>query len=304
MDFNDFNAPTEKITTSWSDSAGIELFIKREDLIHPLVSGNKFRKLKYNLLEAKDKGYKQVLSFGGAFSNHIHALSAAGSLMGFKTIGIIRGEKQEILNPTLKFASENGMQLEWISRELYRDKHLPEFLATIKEKFPRTYIIPEGGTNELAIKGCEEILQDISFNPDFICTAVGTGGSIAVFINSSLSNQKVLGFSALKGEWIKDEVKKLVSNAYSNWEVFTDYHFGGYAKMTSELIQFIDEFHSETNIRLEPIYTGKMFYGIKKMCESNLFIPNSRILTLHTGGLQGLGGLHNKIVKLRQHIVL
>ena len=304
MDFNDFNAPTEKITTSWSDSAGIELFIKREDLIHPLVSGNKFRKLKYNLLEAKDKGYKQVLSFGGAFSNHIHALSAAGSLMGFKTIGIIRGEKQEILNPTLKFASENGMQLEWISRELYRDKHLPEFLATIKEKFPRTYIIPEGGTNELAIKGCEEILQDISFNPDYICTAVGTGGTIAGLINSSLSNQKVLGFSALKGEWIKDEVKKLVSNAYSNWEVFTDYHFGGYAKMTSELIQFIDEFHSETNIQLEPIYTGKMFYGIKKMCESHLFIPNSRILTLHTGGLQGLGGLHNKIVKLRQHIVL
>src|SRR5690606_10955628 len=183
----------------------MKIYIKREDLLHPYVSGNKFRKLKYNLLEAKKQGYSTILTFGGAFSNHISAVSYAAKEFGFQSIGIIRGEElfDKINdNPTLKFAQVNGMQFEFVSRETYRQKDSEIFIEKLHQKFGNFYIVPEGGTNELAVKGCEEILTDQDDIFDYICCAVGTGGTISGIINSSKPHQKVLGFPALKGDFL------------------------------------------------------------------------------------------------------
>lgn len=191
----------------------ISLIIKREDLIHPFVSGNKFRKLKYNLLQAKANNRDTLLTFGGAFSNHIAAVAYAGKEQGFKTIGIIRGDElfdkiEE--NPTLKFAQENGMEFEFVSREEYRLKSEASFIEKMKDKFGDFYLVPEGGTNELAVKGCEEILTEEDSVFDYVCCAVGTGGTISGLINSALPNQKILGFPALKGDFLNDEDRKSV----------------------------------------------------------------------------------------------
>jgi len=281
----------------------IELYLKREDLIHPLVSGNKFRKLKYNLQQAKEHNKKTILTFGGAFSNHILATSAAAKLNDLNSIGIIRGEelggenleKTLSQNETLRNAKAMGMQLHFIDRESYRDKENTLFIERLKNEFGDFYLVPEGGTNNFAIKGCEEILtkEDESF--DVICCPVGTGGTIAGIINSSSDHQKILGFSALKGDFLKDEVASHVKK--NNWEIIIDYHFGGYAKVDKGLIDFINNFKSEYNVLLDPIYTGKMMYGILDMIEKGEFSKNTRILAVHTGGLQGISGINKKLVR-------
>ncbi|WP_281631361.1 1-aminocyclopropane-1-carboxylate deaminase/D-cysteine desulfhydrase [Flavobacterium luteolum] len=276
----------------------ISLTIKREDLIHPFVSGNKFRKLKYNLLQAKAKNKKTLLTFGGAFSNHIAAVAYAGMEQGFKTIGIIRGD--ELLNkieenPTLKFAQENGMQFEFVSREEYRLKNEESFIQGLKDKFGDFYLVPEGGTNELAVKGCEEILTDEDAVFNYVCCAVGTGGTISGLINNSLPNQKILGFPALKGDFLTDEIRIFAKK--DNWNLISDYHFGGYGKINLELIEFINAFFEETKVSLDPIYTGKMVFGVIDLIGKNYFPPHSKILLIHTGGLQGIDGMN---VKLKQ----
>ena len=275
----------------------ISLFIKREDLIHPFVSGNKFRKLKYNLLQAKVESQTTLLTFGGAFSNHIAAVAHAGKEHGFKTIGIIRGDElQDKItdNPTLLFAQECGMQLEFVSRANYRLKTEALFVAQLKASFGNFYLIPEGGTNDLAIKGCEEILtpEDADFN--FICTAVGTGGTIAGLINSALPHQKVLGFPALKEYFLPNEICKFAQN--NNWKLQTEYHFGGYGKVTNEFIEWINLFYAKTKIPLDPIYTGKMVFGVLDLIEKNYFPPCSKILMIHTGGLQGIAGMNTQLM--------
>lgn len=272
---------------------GISLEIKREDLLHPFISGNKFRKLKYNLLQAKAENQQTVLTFGGAYSNHIAAMAYAGKEQGFKTIGVIRGDElgDKITdNLTLKFAQECGMQFEFVTREAYRFKTELDFIANLKDKFGSFYLVPEGGTNEYAIKGCQEILteQDASF--DFICCAVGTGGTISGIINSALQHQKVLGFPALKGDFLKDEIRKFATN--ENWDLVTDYHFGGYGKVNEELIQFINQFYKQTQVPLDPVYTGKMVFGVIDLIEKNFFPANAKILLIHTGGLQGIQGMN------------
>ena len=277
---------------------GISLHIKREDLIHPFVSGNKFRKLKYNLLEAKAQNSDTLLTFGGAFSNHIAAVAYAGKEQGFKTIGIIRGDelRDKISeNPTLQFAENCGMQFEFVSREEYRLKSEDHFLEQLKMKFGDFYLIPEGGTNELAIKGCEEILTEDDAEFDFICCAIGTGGTISGIINSVLPHQKVLGFPSLKGDFLKDEIRNFVQN--QNWELITDYHFGGYGKVNEELIAFINRFYAENQIPLDPIYTGKMVFGVIDLISKNYFPANSKILMIHTGGIQGIEGMNIKLKK-------
>lgn len=282
---------------------GIELYLKREDLIHPLVSGNKFRKLKYNLQQAKEQNKKTILTFGGAFSNHILATSAAAKLNNLNSIGIIRGEelggenleKTLSQNETLRNAKAMGMQLHFIDRESYRDKENTLFIGRLKNKFGDFYLVPEGGTNNLAIKGCEEILTKEEENFDVICCPVGTGGTIAGIINSSSDHQKILGFSALKGDFLKEEVASHVKK--NNWEIIIDYHFGGYAKVDKGLIDFINNFKSEYNVLLDPIYTGKMMYGILDMIEKGEFSKNTRILAVHTGGLQGISGINKKLVR-------
>ena len=275
---------------------GISLVIKREDLIHPFVSGNKFRKLKYNLLQAKAEKQSCLLTFGGAFSNHIAAVAYAGKEYGFQTIGIIRGEELATKiesNPTLKFAQECGMQLEFVSREDYRLKTELTFLEQLEKKYGSFYLIPEGGTNELAIKGCEEILTNEDAVFDYIGCAIGTGGTISGIINSVLSHQKVLGFPALKGDFLQDEIRNFVQN--ENWELITDYHFGGYGKINSDLVEFINWFFEQTQIPLDPVYTGKMVFGIVDLIEKNYFPENSKILVIHTGGLQGIQGMNLKL---------
>lgn len=276
--------------------SSVSVTVKREDLIHPFVSGNKFRKLKYNLLEAKKENKQTLLTFGGAFSNHIAAVAYAAKENGLQSIGIIRGDELRdkiIQNPTLQFAQDCGMQLEFITREAYRDKNEPTFIASLQKQFGDFYLVPEGGTNELAIKGCEEILTNEDAAFDYICCAVGTGGTISGLINSALPHQKVLGFPALKGNFLQDEIRIFVQN--QNWELITDYHFGGYGKVNEVLIAFINEFFKETKIPLDPIYTGKLFFGVMNMIENNYFPPQSKIMLIHTGGLQGIQGMNNKL---------
>jgi 1-aminocyclopropane-1-carboxylate deaminase len=288
----------EKIITQQINiqSKTVSLFIRREDLIHPFVSGNKFRKLKYNLLQAKSENKSTLLTFGGAFSNHIAAVASAGQTLGFKTIGIIRGEEigSKINdNPTLSFAQQAGMQLKFITREEYRCKEDILFLNKLQQQFGDFYLIPEGGTNALAVKGCEEILQKEDNDFDYICCAIGTGGTISGIINSALPHQKVLGFPALKGEFLNNEIKKWTQN--SNWELISDYHFGGYAKVNDELIQYINTFYQNNKVPLDPIYTGKMLFGIEALIANNYFPEGSKIIAIHTGGLQGVEGMNVKL---------
>ena len=273
----------------------ISVSIKREDLIHPIISGNKFRKLKYNILEAKRLQHKTMLTFGGAYSNHIAAVAYSGMQNGFQTIGIIRGEElfdkiQE--NPTLKFAQECGMVFEFVSREQYRNKNEAIFIESLQEKFCDFYFIPEGGTNDFAIKGCEEILEKQDKVFDYICTCVGTGGTIAGIINSASENQKVLGFLALNTNYLEEHVANFTYHE-TNWQLINDYHFGGYGKVTDELIVFMNDFYDKYKILLDPIYTAKMVFGVVDLINKNYFPENSKILMIHTGGLQGILGINN-----------
>lgn len=276
----------------------MKLYIKREDLLHPYVSGNKFRKLKYNLLESRKQGYGTILTFGGAYSNHISAASYAAKAFGLRSIGVIRGEelRDKISeNPTLRFAHANGMRFEFVSREDYRQKDSANFIENLRLKFGDFYLVPEGGTNELAIKGCEEILTEEDDFFDYICCAVGTGGTISGIINSTKSHQKVLGFPALKGDFLDGEIKKFVQK--ENWELITDYHFGGYGKINEELISFINKFRGKTHIPLDPVYTGKMCFGVFDLIRRGYFEKDAHILLIHTGGLQGITGMNEKLKK-------
>ncbi|OED37753.1 1-aminocyclopropane-1-carboxylate deaminase [Flavobacteriaceae bacterium (ex Bugula neritina AB1)] len=292
----------EEVVHPILEDAKVKLFVKREDLLHDHVSGNKFRKLKYNFIEAKKQGFDKVLTFGGAYSNHIAATAAAGKIVGLETMGIIRGEELAkdientlLENSTLRFASENGMRLNFIPRASYRNKTTKSFLEKLGAEFGPFYCIPEGGTNELAVQGCGEIIGEKDYNFDIICCAVGTGGTISGISNGSYKHQRIIGFPALKGSFLSEEIKKYTK--YSNWDLLNKYHFNGYGKINLELIEFINTFKKEQNIPLDPIYTGKMMYGIFDMIKEGVFTKNTRILAVHTGGLQGIAGMNKKLEK-------
>lgn len=276
---------------------GVTLHIKREDTIHPLISGNKYRKLKYNLLEALKLGQDTLLTFGGAFSNHVAAVACVGHEQGFSTIGVIRGDELANTwqnNPTLKLAHEQGMQFHFVSRSDYRLKNESEFLQNLKDQFGEFYLVPEGGTNALAVKGCEEIVTEADTHFDIICCAVGTGGTVAGLINAAKPHQQVWGFPALKGDFLREEVGKWTIQ--ENWRLVTDYHFGGYAKVDQKLVDFINDFKRQTKIPLDPIYTGKLIFGIFDLVNQDVFPQNTKILAIHTGGLQGIQGM-NPVLK-------
>lgn len=292
------NSRIQQIHFSEIENRDVTLFIKREDELHPFISGNKFRKLKYNLEESAKQNKSTLLTFGGAYSNHIAATAAAGFNFDFKTIGVIRGHElgnnfAETIqnNPTLKFASAHNMQFEFVSRADYRAKTSPEFIASLKEKFGDFYLVPEGGTNNFAVKGCEEILTEEDAKYDFICCAIGTGGTISGIINSLKSHQKAIGFPALKGDFLQHEINKYILKQ-NNWSLNINYHFGGYAKVSEELITFINKFKRETKIPLDPVYTGKMVFGIVDLIKNGFFEKGSKILAIHTGGLQGIEGMN------------
>ncbi|GLU43741.1 1-aminocyclopropane-1-carboxylate deaminase/D-cysteine desulfhydrase [Allomuricauda sp. NBRC 101325] len=294
------NIPNQHIDQPLLKEKGVTLYLKREDTIHPFISGNKYRKLKYNLLEAKKQGLQTLLTFGGAFSNHIAATAYAGHEQGLKTIGVIRGEELENNwqeNPTLQLAHEHGMEFYFVSRSDYRRKNEVDFQEQLKESFGDFYLLPEGGTNTLAVTGCEEILTDTDAQFDVICSAVGTGGTLAGLINAAKPHQTVLGFPALKGDFLTEDIRSFVQN--ENWRLVTDYHFGGYAKVDENLVAFINQFKEATDISLDPIYTGKMLFGIFDLVKQGAFAPGTQILAIHTGGLQGIKGM-NLVLKKKK----
>ena len=283
--------PIQEIKGVWLEKAQVTLLVKREDLNHPFVSGNKWWKLKYNLEEARRLGFSKLLTFGGAYSNHIFATASAAKENGFESIGIIRGEESLPLNPVLSFARSQGMVLRHISREAYRAKSKPSFVEKLKEDFGAFYLIPEGGTNALAIKGCEEFAQSLSkVEFDYLCLPVGTGGTMAGMVEGHHGKKELIGFSVLKdAAFLAEEVRKLVLNysgeTFSNWKIETAYHFGGYAKANSQLNDFINSFQLEHTVPLDPVYTGKMLFGICDLIKKGFFNQGSTILALHTGGL-------------------
>lgn len=296
--------PTTEIDLADFGLEGRFLYLKREDLIHPSISGNKFRKLKYNISSARAQKKDTLLTFGGAYSNHISAVAAAGKEFGFKTIGIIRGEELHgkiSQNPTLSFSQECGMQLHFISRESYRNKNDLEFIEQLKNEFGYFYLIPEGGTNFMAVKGCEEILNTEDKSFDYVCVPVGTGGTMAGLIKSSSERQNIIGFSALKGDFQSVEISKYTSK--KNYRITDSYSFGGYGKIDSNLVRFINEFHRKTGIQLDPLYTGKMIYGIVDLFKNGYFNKNSRIFAIHTGGLQGIAGMNQVLLRKKLPII-
>jgi 1-aminocyclopropane-1-carboxylate deaminase len=289
------NCFTDKININ----SEYQFAIRKEYLNHAFISGNKLRKLKYNLEQAKLENHKQMLTFGGAYSNHIAAVASAGKAYNFKTFGIIRGEEfahKINQNPTLSFAKKRGMQFKFVARESYREKMSSVFIEELKNEFGDFYLLPEGGTNALAVKGCEEILTKEDAIYDYICCPVGTGGTISGIINASFPHQKIIGFPALKGDFLINEIRKFAQQ--SNWELMPDYHFGGYAKVNTDLITFMNQFKIENNIPLDPVYTGKMIFGIYDLISKGFFPENAKILAIHTGGLQGIAGM-NIVLKKR-----
>ena len=280
----------------------VRLFVKREDFLHPVISGNKWRKLRYNLLAAKEAGETTLLTFGGAYSNHIHAVAGAAQEYGFKSIGIIRGEEHLPLNPTLLEAQEMGMEFHYLDRSTYRLKHTTEVVESLTKKFGKHYLIPEGGTNVLALKGAAEIVTGIEKEYDYFCLACGTAGTATGIISGLAGESHVIGFSVLKGNFHQEEVKTWLStigqSGLNNWQINCEYHFGGYAKYDMRLINFINSFKKTNNIPLDPIYTGKMLYGVIDLMARAEFPENTKILAIHTGGLQGIKGFNQRFNNL------
>lgn len=273
------------------------MYVKRDDLTHPEIMGNKWRKLKYNLEAAKSAGYDGILTLGGAYSNHIAATAAACAENNLKSIGIIRGQElSPKSNPTLEYAYKKGMQLIFIDRDEYKLVRNDPKVALAK-KYPEFFILPEGGTNDHAIKGCRELLDEIVIDFDWIVTPIGTGGTFLGLLSGLKQNRRILGVSSLKGSFIHDEIEKLRNRFHiqnSNYEVCDAYHFGGYGKATDTLIDFINWFKEMFDIPLDPIYTGKSFFGVFDMIKKGKFEKNLRIVLLHTGGLQGIEGFNRK----------
>ena len=272
----------------------VKLFVLRTDLTDFEISGNKWFKLKYNLENAISQGYDTILTFGGAYSNHIHATAAAASHYNLKSITVIRGEEPENLSSTLLYAKSKGTHLHFISREQYRQKTDTKFLKSLEEKFGKIYIIPEGGSNSFALEGTSEIPTFINIEYNYLCCAVGTGGTLAG-ISDKIRNEniEVIGFPALKnGDFLLNDIADLLENYNGldlpqNLSLNTDYHFGGYAKTKPELIEFIQNFEADFKIPLEQVYTGKMMFGIIDLISKKRFKKGSTIIAIHTGGLQG-----------------
>ncbi|WP_199610742.1 1-aminocyclopropane-1-carboxylate deaminase/D-cysteine desulfhydrase [Flocculibacter collagenilyticus] len=296
-------SPLIKINHKLFTLKNIELWVKRDDLIHPLISGNKWRKLLLNLeqVHQKHKESKQgIVSFGGPFSNHIHALAAAGQQLKIPTIGLIRGPELDLNNPTLKLAQQHGMQLKALTRTEYRQRNNADYLAQLSQTYPNWLIVPEGGSNDLAVQGVAKLVDEIDMNFDVICTPVGSGGTLAGLASALTSHQAALGICVLKGaQYLEQTVHDLLlhnthcdkQHIHPQWSINHEFHFGGYAKITPALVDFCSEFYQQFDIPIEPIYSGKMFYGLFKLIEQDYFAPNSKIVAVHTGGLQGIKGL-------------
>ena len=291
-------SPLQKVVTKQTEKYQINFLVKRDDLIHPQISGNKWRKLKHNLIDAKNNNIKQLITFGGAYSNHIHAFSAAGKIFGFETIGIIRGE-EDLDNPTIRAARAAGMIIHYVTRQQYKKRQDRAYLLTLNQRHPDAIIIPEGGTNLSALRGVSEIVTELAeCKPDFICTPCGSGGTTAGLLVGATSQTKIISVPVLKNaQYLIAEIHNLIGQLAiknDNWDFIDGYHFGGYAKVKPQLLNFIERFHRETQIELEPIYSGKMFYALFDLMAQGYFPKNSTVVAIHTGGLQGVNGLKQR----------
>jgi 1-aminocyclopropane-1-carboxylate deaminase len=297
--------PLQQINSEIARHADVELYVLRLDLMHDLVNGNKWFKLKYNLLEAKEKNCTTLLTFGGAYSNHIYATAAAGNVLGFRTIGVIRGEERLPLNPTLSFAVQQGMQLVYLNRESYRQRSTPALQEYLQQRFGEVFIIPEGGSNLNGVRGCTEIIGEAmptagyAYAFNHICVACGTATTLAGIALSLHRGQRAIAFPVLKnGAFLAQEMESHLTNylasglpaPYSSpasWELVCDYHFGGYAKINDELLLFSQQFREQHGVPLDYVYTAKMFYGVMDLLQQGFFPKGDSLLLVHTGGLQG-----------------
>lgn len=272
----------------------VELFIKRDDLIHPFISGNKWRKLKYNLIKARNENKTHLVTFGGAYSNHLLATAAAGAKFGFKTTAFVRGEK--VNNHTLSMCGMFGMETIFVERELYKNKE--ELFNNYYKDHNEVMMLAEGGYGYEAELGCREIIQELTQEYQHIFCASGTGATAAGIINEVAIQKlktKVHIVSSLKGgDFLKTEIENLLENPNQPYHLHTDYHFGGYAKTTPQLIDFIKIFGKQTGILLDPVYTGKTLFAIQDLAKKNAFKKSDKVLMIHTGGLFGLLGMIDK----------
>ncbi|ODH03217.1 1-aminocyclopropane-1-carboxylate deaminase [Nostoc sp. KVJ20] len=305
-----FPPPIQQINSEIALQAGVDLYVLRLDLMHRWVNGNKWFKLKYNLLEAREKNFTTLLTFGGAYSNHIYATAAAGNLFGFRTIGVIRGEERLPLNPTLSFAVQQGMELVYLNREMYRQRNTPALQEYLQQRFGEVFIIPEGGSNLNGVRGCTEIIigDAIAFN--HICVACGTATTLAGIALSLDQTQRAIAFPVLKnGAFLAQEIETLLTNyltsglpapytSPASWELVCDYHFGGYAKVNDELLLFSRQFTQEHGVPLDYVYTAKMFYGVMDLLKQGFFCKGDSLLLVHTGGLQGNAGMEERLQRL------
>lgn len=278
-----------------------KIHLARLDLLPSPAGGNKWFKLKYNLLEAERLDVKQLITFGGAYSNHLYASAEAADYFGFRSIGIVRGEEHVPLNDTLQHCANKGMQLFYMSREEYRKKSEPDFVQRWmhEKRIPNGYLIPEGGSNTWAVKGVQELVDMLPYDTDIIVTACGTGGTMAGLIAGAKNHQEVWGFPALKGAgFLKNDIQLLLSEypgaSDKKWKLLLDYHLGGYAKLPDELLPFIQKFRKEQGIILDPTYTSKLLFGLFDLADKNLLPKDKKIVVLHTGGLQAWDGLPEK----------
>ncbi|WP_250658717.1 1-aminocyclopropane-1-carboxylate deaminase/D-cysteine desulfhydrase [Alkalimarinus coralli] len=299
--------PLEKLEHDLLDSSGVELWVARLDLVDPLISGNKWFKLKYNLIQACEQDASHIVSFGGAFSNHLHALAAACYRLKLKSTGVLRGEIVLPLNPTLSECQAWGMNFYPVTRAQYREKTSPEFIQRLRDRFGQFYLAPEGGSNVLAVKGMSEVALDVHGKLDrcdYLCCAVGSGGTLAGLVAGSSASTKCIGYSALKGaNYLKHDIDALINQYQSlsgevslpDYSIDHSYHFGGFAKVKEELLTFIEWFEGQFDIPLEQIYTAKMFYGIFDQIKAGYFKNGQRVVAVHTGGLQGRRGIERAL---------
>lgn len=299
-------SPVEEVDFLPLKSRNIRLFIKRDDLIHPVVSGNKWRKLRLNIAQAQHAGHTGILTFGGAHSNHIAASAEAARSAGLEATGIIRGEDADLDNPTLKAAAAAGMKLEFVSREAYR--YLQEYSAQaeLAERFGRKYIIAQGGANFYGVQGCQDIIHELELEPDRIFVACGTATTLTGMAMANAGKAHLYGVSALKGGgFLRQIIEESLRQVYQDREterfilekihLLLPYHFGGFARVTTELIDFMRRFTEETGIKLDPVYTAKAAYAMTDLAgQLNSHRPE-KWLFIHTGGLQGLTGMEARL---------
>lgn len=284
-------SPLTPINEPLLNERGLRLWIKRDDLLDPVISGNKWRKLKYILNHALQVEADTIISMGGPYSNHLHALAFVGQCLGLKTIAYVRGEKPAQLNPTLRDLLAWGMQLHFVSRSDYRALRAYKAYDSLPELKSGQYWLPEGGATDLALQGVAEIVDEIDIDYDVLAVACGTGTTLAGLIAAMPPGKKALGVAALKGAgFLNDDVGQLLSGQIgqlADWQILLDYHHGGFGKTSPELMAFIDDFQARHRLALERVYTGKLLFGLYDLIRQGFFTPGQSIVAIHTGGLQG-----------------